>query len=75
MESHVVSFTSAEPAGKLLSADDVADFLGVPRSFVYALARRGDIPVVRIGERYVRFRADALDRWVAGRECAVKERF
>jgi len=58
----------AAVAGRLLSADEVAAVLGVPRTFVYALARRGELPTVRIGERYVRFRAHALDRWIADQE-------
>lgn len=49
-------------------ADDVALILGVPRTFVYALARRGELPTVPVGERYVRFRAQALERWIACQE-------
>jgi excisionase family DNA binding protein len=52
----------------LLTADDVARILGVPNSFVYALARRGELPTVRIGERYVRFRLDAIETWIAEHE-------
>jgi excisionase family DNA binding protein len=52
----------------LLTADDVAQILGVPNSFVYALARRGELPMVRIGERYVRFRLDAIETWIAEHE-------
>ena len=52
----------------LLAADDVAQILGVPNSFVYALARRGELPTVRIGERYVRFRLDAIETWIAEHE-------
>ncbi len=54
--------------GRLLAADDVAVLLGVPRTFVYALARRGDLPTVRVGGRYVRFRAQAIQEWIAGQE-------
>jgi excisionase family DNA binding protein len=42
--------------------------LGVPNSFVYALARRGELPTVRIGQRYVRFRLDAIETWIAEHE-------
>jgi excisionase family DNA binding protein len=52
----------------LHTADDVAVILRVPRSLVYALARRGELPAVRIGERYVRFRAEAIERWTEARE-------
>jgi excisionase family DNA binding protein len=56
---------------RLLNPEDVAAILGVPHTFVYALARRGEIPTVRIGERYVRLRAGAIDRWIAAREDAT----
>jgi excisionase family DNA binding protein len=52
----------------LLAAEDVADVLGVRATFVYALARRGELPTVRIGERYVRFRTEALEQWIANQE-------
>lgn len=53
---------------RLFTADDVAAILGVPRTFVYSLARRGELPTVRVGERYVRFRAHALEGWIAAQE-------
>lgn len=64
------SRSSSSPAGPgpLLTADDVAVILGVPRSFVYALARRGELPTVRAGDRYVRFRGEALEHWIKNRE-------
>lgn len=34
-----------------LSVERVAELLGVSRTSAYAAARRGDIPVVRIGQR------------------------
>lgn len=67
MNTHPASPVVSRP-GRLLGADDVAELLGVPRTFVYALARRGDLPVVRLGERYVRFRAEALEEWIAEQE-------
>jgi excisionase family DNA binding protein len=51
----------------LLTADDVAQMLQVKRSWVYAAARQGQIPHVRLG-RYIRFREEAIERWLAGRE-------
>lgn len=53
---------------RLLGAEEVALVLGVPTGFVYALARRGELPTVRIGERYVRFRSEALERWITEQE-------
>ncbi len=54
--------------GRLLVAEDVAALLGVPPTFVYALARRGELPSVRVGERYIRFRAQAIEDWIDARE-------
>jgi excisionase family DNA binding protein len=34
-----------------MSTREVADLLGIPRSTVYELARRGDLPARRIGRR------------------------
>ena len=53
--------------GRLLTADQVADLLQVPTSWVYAEARAGRIPHVRVG-RYRRFRAEAIAEWVASLE-------
>lgn len=58
----------ASSAGRLLTADDVAAVLGVPRAFVYALSRRGELPTVRVGERYVRYRGQTVQEWIAGQE-------
>jgi excisionase family DNA binding protein len=59
---------AAPAAVRLLTADEVAEILGVPRTFVYALARRGDMPSVHLGERYVRFRREAVYEWIAANE-------
>lgn len=66
MQTHTAP--TSTPTSALLTADDVATVLGVPRTFVYPLARRGELPTVRIGERYVRFRAHALEQWIADQE-------
>jgi excisionase family DNA binding protein len=54
--------TLAEP---LLTAEQVARLLGIPRSSVYEYARRGEdpLPAVRVG-RHVRFHRSALERWL-----------
>ena len=46
----------------LLTVPDVAARLSVPRAYVYALARRADLPAVRIG-RYIRIPDAALREW------------
>lgn len=51
------------PAQPLLTAEDVAERLGVPRSWVYAQARANKIPSVALGH-YRRFRPETIDTWV-----------
>lgn len=52
---------------RLLTADEVAERLGVTRDWVWAQARAGRIPHVRLG-RYRRFREEALEAWLDGLE-------
>jgi excisionase family DNA binding protein len=47
----------------LLTAEEVAGLLRVTKGWVYAAARAGQIPHVRLG-RYIRYRADAIARWI-----------
>jgi excisionase family DNA binding protein len=58
---------SADPgraAGRLLTAAEVAERLRVTTGWVYAATRANRLPHIRLG-RYVRFRADAIERWIA----------
>ena len=59
-------------SSRLLVAEDVAALLGVSPAFVYALVRRGELPAVRVGDRYVRFRAEAVQEWIAERETSQR---
>lgn len=68
------STSTASMRQQLLIADDVAVILRVPRSLVYALARRRELPMVRVGERYVRFRATTIERWVESQETCGAQR-
>jgi len=47
----------------LLTAEEVAERLKVPRTWVYRAAREGELPSVRCG-RYRRFDADDVDHWI-----------
>jgi excisionase family DNA binding protein len=60
---------------RLLTAEEVADRLGVTKDWVWAEARAGRIPHVQLG-RYRRFREDALEAWLAELEqrSAVRRR-
>ena len=48
---------------RLLDAREVADRLGVPRSWVLESARSGAMPCVRLG-RYVRFDLADVEAWL-----------
>lgn len=54
---------------RLLTAEAVAERLGVRTDWVWAQARAGRIPHVRLG-RYRRFRESALETWICGLEAA-----
>lgn len=49
---------------RLLSLRELADETGVPRSTWYTIVARGELPVVRIGERGIRVREDDFLEWV-----------
>jgi excisionase family DNA binding protein len=56
--------TSAER--DVMTADDVAAFLGVDRNTVYEFAARGVIPHQRLGKRFL-FRRGAIVAWLDAR--------
>jgi excisionase family DNA binding protein len=55
----------------LLTAQEVAEILGVPVGWVYERSRQGRIPTVTLG-RYRRYRPDALQRWIEATEQAPR---
>jgi excisionase family DNA binding protein len=52
-----------EPGAEFIGVEEIAAWLGVPRSWVYFQAASGRLPHVKIG-KYVRFRADDMRAWV-----------
>jgi excisionase family DNA binding protein len=60
-----------EMSGSLLTAGDVAELLGVPKSWVYEQSRAGRIPTVTLG-RYRRYRREAIEAWVAQLESPAR---
>lgn len=52
-----------EMAHSLLTAGQVAERLGVPKTWVYEQSRKGRIPTVTLG-RYRRYRAETIEHWV-----------
>jgi excisionase family DNA binding protein len=51
---------------RLLTADDVAEMLSVPVSWVRESTRSGAMPVVELG-RYRRYRAPDVEAWLVVR--------
>ena len=49
---------------EVMTADDVAAYLGVARSTVYKMVQAGEIPYTKIGSM-LRFPKLVLDRWLA----------
>jgi excisionase family DNA binding protein len=56
--------------GTLLTADELAEILGVPTGWIYRQSRAGAIPTVKLG-RYYRYRLEAIERWIVEREHAA----
>ncbi|MTD53886.1 helix-turn-helix transcriptional regulator [Amycolatopsis pithecellobii] len=55
---------------KLLSIEDLSDFLGVPKGTLYQWRTKGYGPAaVRVG-KYVRYRPEDVDTWLDGQEAA-----
>jgi excisionase family DNA binding protein len=53
--------------GRLLTARELADLLGVSAETVLRWTRRGDLPAIRLPGGAIRFRADELDGWLTER--------
>ncbi len=55
---------------KLVTAEEIADKLGLRPGHILALAREGIVPAVRFGRR-VRFSPTAIEHFVAEGGCAL----
>ena len=64
MDAAARSQESSLTRDNVLSTTEVADLLGIPRSTVHQLARRGDLPARRVGRRWL-FLRDRLAAAVA----------
>lgn len=51
----------------LLRPRKAAEVLGVCEKTLYTLTKRGEIPVVRLGERLKLYSVDELRHWIAAR--------
>jgi excisionase family DNA binding protein len=59
------------PSSAVMTADEVAAFLGVDRKTVYDYANRGQIPCQKLGKR-VLFSRDQLVAWLRGESASVQ---
>jgi len=53
------------PITDILTVEEAAELLKIPRSSVYKLAQEGKIPAQKVG-RHWRFYRPTLLRWIAG---------
>jgi len=56
--------------GRLLTAREVGEFLGVSTESVLRWSRRGELPAIRLPGGAIRFRQDDLDAWLMARATA-----
>lgn len=49
----------------VLTVDELAAYLKIPKSTIYKLAQEGKIPGQKVG-RHWRFRRATIDRWIGG---------
>ena len=48
---------------KLLTLNDLADYLSVSRRTVYRILKKGDLPGYRVGN-HLRFRHSDIEKWL-----------
>ncbi len=53
----------AEPSGDVLTIDELAVYLKIPKSTLYKLVREGSVPCQKVGKHW-RFHKDAIDAWL-----------
>ena len=49
---------------RLLTADEVAEYLRLNRETVLRKARKGEIPAIKMGYKSYRFHKDQIDDWL-----------
>jgi excisionase family DNA binding protein len=68
-DGHLDTASAVPATDRLLNSAEAAILLNVSKRLVEELARRGELPHVRIG-RFIRFRRETLNRWIEEREQA-----
>ena len=57
----------------IMTIEEVADYLKIPKSTVYKLAQEGKVPCQKVG-RHWRFRKDTIDKWLDESPGGITER-
>lgn len=63
----------AEPAGEVLTIEELAAYLKISKSTLYKLVREGSLPCKKVGKHW-RFHKDAIDEWLKQRPSNVARR-
>lgn len=66
--------TPSDEPDRMLTMPEVAALLGITEHQAREMGRRGELPVLTVGERFVRVRAGALEEWIRRREGATLSR-
>ncbi len=53
----------AKPASEVLTIEELAGYLKVPKSTLYKLVREGAVPCQKVGKHW-RFHKEAIDEWL-----------
>jgi len=56
----------------VMTANEVAEYLGLNRETVYLYAKNGKLPAFKVGYAW-RFKKESLDRWVSEQENKYKK--
>ena len=59
---------------KLLTVDEVAEYIRLNRETVLRKARKGEIPAIKMGYRSYRFYKDQIDAWLKGKATTKTEK-
>ena len=56
--------TTLNQEERLLTVQELCDFLKVDKDWVYSRTRKNNIPYVRVGPRLVRFKLSEISKWL-----------
>jgi excisionase family DNA binding protein len=60
-----------EKAETIMTIEEIAEYLKIPKSTVYKLAQEGKIPCQKVG-RHWRFRKNTIDNWLDMRSVSCR---